>query len=333
MVERDHAGWRHLRDAPMKNKTLILLGLAVVCGLLASFMTSRLLSQRNAQPVDEDEKVTLLVAKQKLTYGLRLDVPENYLEPKDFPVDQVPQGAIHNVEEARGKMVSVNYLAPGTAIVKDHLLDSGSVGYGGKMTQGKRAFAIRTNAASSAGGLILPGSHVDVMLTTKDEARVILSDIMVCAVDTHVKTDPNSPMVGQTVTLEVDPPQAALLNLAGRQGDLSLSLRALGDKVDTIGTVVTVGDVSKVASSSTKSGSVIGGVDPTQPKVLPIEPNFIGKTEPTKTEDEVPAVKKRKAFKQELYNGPELIVTYFDDETGKRILDDDKGLYDLPKSK
>ena len=317
----------------MKNKTLILLGLAVACGLLASFMTSKLLSQRNQQPVDEDEKVMLLVAKQKLSYGVRLDVPENYLEAKEFPIDQAPQGALHNIEEARGRMVSVNYLAPGTPVVKDHLMDAGSMGLRGVMKDGKRAFAIRTNAAASAGGLILPGSHVDVMLTTQQEARVILSDVTVYAVDTHLKTDPNSPIIPQTVTLEVDPSQAIMLNLTGKKGDLSLSLRGMGDKMDTTGMKVTEGDIGKIVSLGTKTDTSPGGIDLTQPKMLPIDP-LASKVEPTKTDDEpTTTVKKRKAFMRELYNGSERTVAWFDDETGKGIADEDRELYDIPKSK
>ena len=33
----------------MKPKTMILMGLAIVCGLGASYMTSRLLAERNAR--------------------------------------------------------------------------------------------------------------------------------------------------------------------------------------------------------------------------------------------------------------------------------------------
>ena len=51
----------------MKPKTLILMVVAVVCGLGASYMTSRLLADREPAPeVAEIPKVTLLVAKRGL---------------------------------------------------------------------------------------------------------------------------------------------------------------------------------------------------------------------------------------------------------------------------
>ena len=42
----------------MKPKTMMLMALAVGCGLAASYMTSRLLADRNQQPNDDKKKVT-----------------------------------------------------------------------------------------------------------------------------------------------------------------------------------------------------------------------------------------------------------------------------------
>ena len=53
----------------MKSKTLILLGVALVCGLAASYMTSRLLADRS-------EKVNVLIAKQKYAPGRRSRAPK-----------------------------------------------------------------------------------------------------------------------------------------------------------------------------------------------------------------------------------------------------------------
>jgi pilus assembly protein CpaB len=320
----------------MKNKTVILLCLAVGCGLLAAFLTSKLLSQRSAPPQDEEEKVMLLVAKQKLTYGTKLDVPENYLEVKEYPLDQAPQNALHNVEEARGKMISITYLPPGTFVTKDHLIDAQSVGIQGDLPQGKRAVGIRTNAVATAGGLIVPRSHVDVMLTTATETKVILSDILVRAVDTHLKQDANSPIIPQTVTLEVDPEQAAILRLAEKTGDISLSVRPLGDKLDTTRITVSPDAFGKRGMGTNKSADgTAGGSDLTAPKTVELMPKAIGtevsKPDTVKSDDDpAPTIKKRKAFMQELYNGSEKIVLYFDDQTNKLLKPADYEKYELP---
>ena len=51
----------------MKSKTLILLVVAIVCGLAASYMTSQLLAERNnTGPEQTEEKIQILVAKKNL---------------------------------------------------------------------------------------------------------------------------------------------------------------------------------------------------------------------------------------------------------------------------
>ena len=57
-----------LEVCTMKPKTLILMVVAVVCGLGASYMTSRLLAERDDKPADQPAmtKVKVLVAKKDL---------------------------------------------------------------------------------------------------------------------------------------------------------------------------------------------------------------------------------------------------------------------------
>ena len=52
----------------MKPKTIILMVVAIVCGLAASYMTSRLLADRSKPEVEE--KITVLVASKSLPLGI-----------------------------------------------------------------------------------------------------------------------------------------------------------------------------------------------------------------------------------------------------------------------
>jgi pilus assembly protein CpaB len=315
----------------MKKKTLALLGLAVCCGLLAAFMTSRLLSQRNAPPPDEDDKVMVLVAKQNLPYGTRLDVPDNYFEQKPYSIDQVPSGALREFKDAQSKLVMVNLVAQGTTVTKDQLMDAEQGGLPTQITAGKCAIGIQTNAVNTAGGLIIPNCRVDVVLTTADEAQVVLSDVLVRAINTSRKVDPQAPVIPSTVTLEVDWDQAVMLNVARKQGELSLVVRALGDHQDTTGMSVKKQELGKktfVSSTKSTDGNP-AALALTQPKPLTFDTS---KPDSSKGEDETPVVKKKKAFMQELFNGSERIAIYFDDQTGRKLLDTELDQYDLPKS-
>ena len=83
----------------MKPKTLILLVVAVTCGLGASYMTSRLLAER--QP-DDSDKVPVLVAKKSLDVGFTIKKPEDVFEEKKFTKGDEPKNAIVEIREERG---------------------------------------------------------------------------------------------------------------------------------------------------------------------------------------------------------------------------------------
>src|SRR5713101_2936521 len=87
----------------MKPKTMILMGLAIICGLGASYMTSRLLAERSTP--DAPETVEILVATRNLSVHQRITNPEELLVKKAVKKDEVPEGAIlaTDFETLRGK--------------------------------------------------------------------------------------------------------------------------------------------------------------------------------------------------------------------------------------
>ena len=74
----------------MKPKTLILMVVAVTCGLVASYMTSRLLADRGR----ESTKVAVLVAKKTISQGDLLKIPEELFEERWFAQGDEPKLAI-----------------------------------------------------------------------------------------------------------------------------------------------------------------------------------------------------------------------------------------------
>ena len=75
----------------MKPKTMILMGLAIVCGLGASYMTSRLLADRSPA---EEERVEILFAKNNLRVGQALTNPEELFDKKFVTKENEPPDAI-----------------------------------------------------------------------------------------------------------------------------------------------------------------------------------------------------------------------------------------------
>src|SRR5262249_3230393 len=168
----------------MKSRTTVILGvLAIVCGLAASYGVSRLLSER--EPPPEEEKVSVLVAKQNLSMGFIIKEPEKYFEQKQFTKGQEPRKAIKGFEELKDKYLQKS-LSAEQFVTLDDLLDKDS-GFTSQMTKGKRAFSIKVNPDTAVAGFVLPHSKVDVVAVTKvgdrTLSKIILQNVLVLAVD------------------------------------------------------------------------------------------------------------------------------------------------------
>jgi len=106
------------------------------------------------------------------------------------------------------------------------------------LNPGMRAMSIPVSVESAAGGFILPGDRVDVVLSrqiqvgTENEHRseTVMRNVKVLAVDQTTKPEDGAQtVVGATATLEVGADDAEALALADAQGDLALVLRSYAD--------------------------------------------------------------------------------------------------------
>ena len=220
----------------------------------------------------------VLVAAKDLQPGQRLS--ESDLAWKDWPLDAVnaafitdgstpllateavdaadrPAGAVASVTRAAtalatggakadyvGSVVREPILA-GEPIVSRKIVRAGDSGYlAAYLEPGMRAMAIAVTVESAAGGFILPGDRVDVVLTaetnrdgavegatkSKFASGVVLQNIKVLAIDQATRVgDDAQAVVGATATLEVRPQDSVLLAQAKSEGELSLSLRSYAD--------------------------------------------------------------------------------------------------------
>lgn len=106
------------------------------------------------------------------------------------------------------------------------------------LESGMRAMSIPLSAETAAGGFILPGDHVDVVMTHALEggdgkrfsADTVLKNVRVLAIDqTTGAPKEGATVVGATATLEVSTKQAEVLALSKAQGQLALVLRSYAD--------------------------------------------------------------------------------------------------------
>lgn len=186
-----------------------------------------------------------------------------------------PQGAVARVARAAasvasggaksdyfGSVVREPILA-GEPIVGRKIVRAGDSGYmAAYLEPGMRAMAIRVNVETAAGGFILPGDRVDLVLTretnlanigasegdrSKFTSATVLQNIKVLAIDQSTRAgDEEQAVVGATATLELGPRDAEALALAKSEGELSLVLRSYADTTGPSGRVQATRQASAV---------------------------------------------------------------------------------------
>ena len=239
------------------------IGLALVVRAMGS-PSKEPVAVAAAAPVETRPMAKVLIAAKDLQPGRRLE--ESDMDWKDWPVDEVNPafitdgsvpipaagddvvgGAGHGGAKADyvGSVVREPILA-GEPIVMRKIVRAGDSGYmAAYLEPGMRAMAIRVTVETAAGGFILPGDRVDVVLTrettlgnigategdrSKFTSSTVMQNIKVLAIDqsTHAGDDAQT-VIGATATLEVGPRDAEALALAKSEGELSLILRSYAD--------------------------------------------------------------------------------------------------------
>ncbi|GIW94088.1 MAG: hypothetical protein KatS3mg110_2129 [Pirellulaceae bacterium] len=235
----------------MQVKTLVLVFIAMICGLVATMGISQVMQQQASnRPV---ETVKVFVAATDIDIGSPLNAQNVKLE--EWPKDRVPDGAVTKLEDLEGRFARQR-LYPGEPILFAKLMDSNS-DTAMTIPEGYRACSIKVSGEIAVGNLVKPGDRVDVIVflhKSQDipitSARTILRDVRVWAVNEKTERsvdDMGKVTVAQTVSLLVTPKQVELLTLAAQLGELRLSLRRPNDSKDPDDSGMTVEDLLRAA--------------------------------------------------------------------------------------
>jgi pilus assembly protein CpaB len=256
---------------------MIILAVAVLAGMACVAVLARGMasSQPRAVAPPPHPTVQVLVAKHDLAVGDRIDAPDVGWQawPADatnpaYIVDGAPTiapsqnltGAATRMADAAkvavagpspaltavvGTLVREAILA-GEPVLKSKLVHAGQAGVMAvTLDAGMRAMAVPLTAESAVGGFILPGDHVDIVVSRQLDpssasgglgggkrvvASVVLNNVRVLAIDQN-NAGPQKTVaeVGATATVEVSPEQAEQLVIAKGVGQLTLVLRSYAD--------------------------------------------------------------------------------------------------------
>lgn len=263
----------------MKQKNLILMVVAIGCGLVAAFLTTQI----NARG-PKVEQVEVIVAAKDLAVGTMFTKSEmpKLITKKMVPKDSLPPIFINDENELLDKRLS----AP---VQAEQIFDPKYLSTRGViiLPDGMDMVSLPMNIVHAAAGFVGPGSHVDILASLHLKNRLIafplLIDMQILAVDTKTQYDEKGAFKSlSSVSLAVTQEQALLLALAKERGcKMELLLRHPSKPVDPtydIKKVLKLMQDVDTSSNLTSSESNQRGIhnDATTPAdVPPINPNLI----------------------------------------------------------
>jgi pilus assembly protein CpaB len=270
----------------VRASTIVMIGFAVVFGLLAVFIAQVWLNNqaslraKNVEPAKTIASQTVVVAKQPLRFGTELSAA--MLQEVPWPSEALPNGAFAKIHDimAGGRRVVLSAIEANEPVLSLKITGPGQrATLSALVKPGMKAVTIRVNDVEGVGGFVLPGDHVDVVLTRQIDkgsatTQVVLQNTRVLAVDQTADERVQKAAVAKSVTLEVDTVDAQKLWLASSVGSLSLLLRKAGETAEVRTRKVTLEDLSThepVADKGTTTTVVVTRAAAKQEYTVPAE--------------------------------------------------------------
>lgn len=246
----------------MNPRTIVTFAVAIMLGLFAVLLVRNFVVQKDSGASGTTKgAAAIVVAAQPIKRGDKLSPTS--LKVVRVPADALPAGAFTSVAALTGD--GVERVALRAIALNEPVLPAGVSGPGGRaimsssVVDGMRAVSLRSNDVAGVAGFVLPGDHVDVLLTRdtgKGDGTVVtqlLADnILVLGVDQTNDDGTDKPQVAKAVTVQVTPDQAQAIALAQQLGSVSLALRSVEDSGAPMKKATTVADLA------------YGGARPTQ---------------------------------------------------------------------
>lgn len=219
----------------MRAKSLILLVIALGCGMIAAVAVSKAVMDKGTAQQAE-ETVEIFVAVKDLPHAERISAENVKLEK--WPKKRVPEGALFQLEQLEDKFTNQTIFA-NEPILQQKIGDSRE-SFSTGVPPGYRIFDIPGSA-----GYIKPGDHVDILGTFRiggrnapPESRTVMRNVKVHGIngitirDSDKQETAKSGRGGSVFQLLVKESQLEALTLANSLGDLQLNLRPFGEDED-----------------------------------------------------------------------------------------------------
>jgi pilus assembly protein CpaB len=213
----------------VKLRVFLMLLISLALAGAAAVTANRWMTKRLAGGGDGAESIDVVAAAAEIPFGTKID--PTLVKMIALPPDSAPEKAFRKLDDVIGRVAAAP-LYKGEVLVDGRVVQHlGGSALAAVVGEGKRAITVRVNDVIGVAGFLLPGNRVDVIATSKKrgsrgvEARTLLQDLKVLAVDQTVSPNKNDPVIVRAVTLEADPGQAEEIVQATEEGKVQLTLR------------------------------------------------------------------------------------------------------------
>ena len=139
---------------------MVLLALALGCGLVASIGISQVMDRSGTVEIQQGEMVPILVAGREIHYNEQ--ITPDLVRIAEWPKGQVPAGAITKLDELQGRHAATPLVAD-EPILTSKLIGADGLGAARQIPKGYRVVSVQVDAVTGASSLIMPGDRVDVV--------------------------------------------------------------------------------------------------------------------------------------------------------------------------
>jgi len=216
----------------MRTRTLIVLLGALLSGAIAGYAALQLLSNRAPQLQASEPAASfqvVIAARDKVAGDL---IGPEDVRLVDWPSNAVPEGYSRAIADVIGRGV-VAPLKTNEPLLESNMAPRGA---GGSLPvlipEGMRAVPIRVDEVVSVAGYVVPGTRVDLMLTTQPQGsseqvtKIILQNLEVAGAGQVITRDEQGkPITASVVILFVTPDEGEQITLATKVGQIQLALR------------------------------------------------------------------------------------------------------------
>jgi len=221
----------------MDRRFVTVLGVSLLFALVISSIFYQMTARAgNAKKVEAPVELRdVVMAAKPLSVGMTVKPAD--IKIGKVPASAFPKGGFSKPEEVIDRPVVSNILMD-EAVLDGRLAARGSgLGLAPIIPVGMRAVTVRVNDVSGLSGFVLPGMHVDILVTGNPPAGngtvtvTPLQNMLVLSAGTAIQADSKGQAIqAATVTLLATPEQAEMLTLANGEGRIQLVLRNGSDQ-------------------------------------------------------------------------------------------------------